>query len=330
MSRVTSLTNMPEAQLNRWLKRLGLLFMVLLVAFVAFYAVDRFRAKPAPIADQRVVALEAAVQKDPADISSRGQLADAYAAKGRWEEAIAQYSAIIDANKNVELAKFKRAQAYVATSQLDKAKADFQAVVDIAKDGEMANVDPTLEAAYYGLGDIAMKQNNAQEAVTQLEKALFIKKTDSDALLLIGKAYTVTGQTDKAVVALRNAVKFVPIGWVEPYQAMADAYTKAGNTAEAAWANAMVAYQNGDPGKASEQLKALVDGPAALDACIGLGLIAETSNKLDEARTWYGKALAIDATNEEAMLGLGRVGGNAAASPAAPSQPAPSASGGNP
>ena len=43
MSRVTSLTNMPEEQLNRWIKRIALLFVVVLIAFVAFYVIDRFR-----------------------------------------------------------------------------------------------------------------------------------------------------------------------------------------------------------------------------------------------------------------------------------------------
>ena len=82
MSRVTSLTSMPEAQLNRWIKRIGLLLIVGIVAFVAFYAVDRFRASPAPIVDQQLVALEEAVRADPADTTSRGKLADTVLRQG--------------------------------------------------------------------------------------------------------------------------------------------------------------------------------------------------------------------------------------------------------
>ncbi len=48
MSRVTSLTSMSDQQLNRWIKRIALLFFVVLIAFVAFYAVDRFRGQPGP------------------------------------------------------------------------------------------------------------------------------------------------------------------------------------------------------------------------------------------------------------------------------------------
>ena len=83
MSRVTSLTSMPEAQLNRWIKRIGLLLIVGIVAFVAFYAVDRFRAPTAPIIDREMAAMEEAVRADPADIASRGRLADLYLAAKR-------------------------------------------------------------------------------------------------------------------------------------------------------------------------------------------------------------------------------------------------------
>ena len=101
--------------------------------------------------------------------------------------------------------------------QLDAAAKDYQAVVDIAKGGEMANVDPMLEAAYYSLGSIAMQQGKPADAIASLEKALAIKRSDADALYLIGTAYVATGETDKAETALRAAVAFVPIGWSEPY-----------------------------------------------------------------------------------------------------------------
>ena len=51
-------------------------------------------------------------------------------------------------------------------------------------------------------------------------------RSDADALYLIGTAYVATGETDKAETTLRAAVAFVPIGWAEPYTAMADAFTK--------------------------------------------------------------------------------------------------------
>ena len=187
--------------------------------------------------------------------------------------------------------------------QLDAAAKDYQAVVDIAKDGEMANVDPMLQAAYYSLGSIAMQQAKPAEAIAFLEKALAIKRSDADALYLVGTAYVATGETDKAETALRAAVAFVPIGWSEPYTALADGFTKAGKTAMAEWAGAMADLAAGKPELAEPRLLAIVDGDAAVDAAIGLGLLYETKGDTATAAGWYAKALAKSPDNAAARLG---------------------------
>jgi tetratricopeptide (TPR) repeat protein len=337
MSPVTSLTRMSEQQLNRWIKRIALLFFVVLVAFVAFYAIDRFRAPSAPIVDRQIAAAEAKITKDPKDIAARGELADLYVAKGRFDEAITQYDLILKTGRADELAYFGRARAYRFSERLDPAAADFQKVVDIAKTGEMAKVDPMLQSAYFSLGDIKMAQNKPADAIPFLEKALGIKRSDADALLLLGKAYFDTGRASEGSDLIRRAIEFVPVGWVDPYQALADGYTKAGKVALAEWAGAMVDFQSGSLDQAETRLKALAGGEAALDAAIGLGLLYETKGDLASAAEWYAKALVIDPKNNTARLGLGRVGGEGASgapagnphpSLSAPS-PAPSADGGN-
>ncbi len=175
----------------------------------------------------------------------------------------------------------------------------------------MANVDPMLQASYYSLGSIAMQQARPADAILHLEKALAIKRSDADALYLIGTAYVATGETDEAETALRTAVDFVPIGWSEPYIALADAFTKAGKTAEAEWAGAMADLAAGKPELAEPRLLAIVDGEAAVDAAIGLGLLNETTGDTAAAAAWYGKALAKSPDNAAARLGMGRVGAGA-------------------
>ena len=312
-----------DRQLNAWTKRLALILLVGTVAFVALYTLDRWFAAPPPIIDQRVSALEQAVRDKPNDIASRGQLADTYVSKGRFTDAVTQYDAILATGNSVELAHFGRAAAYLGLGRLDDATKDYQAVVDIAKGGEMANVDRTLEAAYYGLGSIAMKQGRPTDAITQLEKALAITRSDADALYLIGTALVATGQTDKAVAVLRAAALFVPTGWSEPYKALADAYAASGQADMAAWAKAMADLSSGRADLAEPALKALLSGEAALDANIGLGLLYETRGDTAAAATWYGQALALQPENSAARLGLGRVG------PAPSALPTPGASGGN-
>ena len=323
MFRVTSLTKMDDRQLNRWIKRVLLLLVLGTIAFVAFYGLDRWRPATTPIVDQRLAALEQAVRDKPDDVASRGQLADTYVAKGRFDDALVQYNAIVETGKADELAKYGRAGAYMGLDKLDNAAKDYQAVVDIAKGGEMANVDPMLEASYYSLGSIAMKQAKAADAIPFLEKALAIKRSDADALYLIGTAYVATGETDKAETALRAAVAFVPIGWSEPYMALAEGFTKAGKTAMAEWAGAMADLAAGKPALAEPRLLAIVGSDASVDVAIGLGLLYEAKGDTATAAGWYGKALAKSPDNAAARLGMGRVGPGPSALPALPVPGAP-------
>jgi Tfp pilus assembly protein PilF len=173
-----------------------------------------------------------------------------------------------------------------------------------------------------------MQQGKPADAITSLEKALAIKRSDADALYLIGTAYVATGQTDLAETALRGAVAFVPIGWREPYAALAEGFTKAGKTAMAEWAGAMADLAAGKPDLAEPRLLAIVNSDAAVDAAIGLGLLYESKGDTANAGDWYGKALALSPDNAAARLGMGRVGASAPALPALP-MPGASAGGNN-
>ncbi len=327
MFRVTSLTKMDDRQLNRLIKRVLLLLVLGSIVFVGFYALDRWRPATEPIVDRRLSALEQAVRDKPEDITARGTLADTYVAKGRYEDAIVQYNAILETGKADEQAKYGRAGAYMGLGVLDAAAKDYQAVVDIAKGGEMANVDPMLQASYYSLGSIAMQQSRPAEAIPFLEKALAIKRSDADALYLIGTAFVAIGETDKAETALRGAIAFVPIGWSEPYTALAEGFTKAGKTAMAEWAGAMADLSAGKPELAEPRLLAIANGDAALDVAIGLGLLYEMKGDNAAATDWYGKALAMSPDNAAARLGMSRVGPGASALPALPTPGAPAESG---
>jgi len=297
-----------DEDLSRWIRRLSLILVLGVLAFGVFYAVDRWRPAAPAIVDQQIASLEQAVRDDPNNISIRGSLADAYAAKGRFEDALGQYDVIIAAGVSLEPANLGRARALQALGRLDEAAAAFEAVVAIAKDGEMAHVDMGLQAAYYGLGFIAMEQGRPADAIGHLERALAISRSDADSLYLIGTAFVATGEFEKAITVLRASVTFVPVGWGEPYAALADAYEASGQPAMVAWANAMAGLMAGDAEAAEPTLLELVDGEAALDAAIGLGLLFETRGDNAQAAEWYQRALAIEPTSNAAGLGLGRVG----------------------
>jgi Tetratricopeptide repeat. len=302
------LSNISDQTLRRAIRGLALILIVGTIAFIAFYTIDRWLVARPPIIDQQVAAFEQVVRANPNDLAVRGQLADTYVRKGRFQDAVTQYDAILATGRGQELAHFGRAAAYMGLGRLEDAAKDYQAVVDIAKGGEMANVDPMLEAAYYSLGSIAMKQGRPADAIPQLQKALAITRSDADALYLIGTAFVATGESDKAITVLRASVVFVPFGWSAPYVALKDAYTAQGKTALAAWAQAMTDLNSGNADRAETELTALVDGDAGLDAAVGLGLLYEVRGDTASASTWYSKALAIQPDNNAARLGMTRVG----------------------
>jgi tetratricopeptide (TPR) repeat protein len=307
MAWFASLANLPEGELDKFIKRLGLILVVGLVAFIAFYAVDRWRPAAPSMVDREIASLEAAVRADPADVVARGQLADAYIVAERYPDAIAMYDQILTTGKADEMAHFGRAQANKALGNLEDAKADFQAVVDIAREGEMAHIDPTLNAAFYGLGSIALEEGAPADAIEYLSAAVAIKRSDADALNLLGTAYVQNGEPAKAIDPLKSAIAFVPIGWSEPYATLAKAYQDTGDADRAAWASAMADISEARYASAATRLEALVDGPAALEATIGLGLASEMQGDATAAASWYAKALAIDPNDASARLGLNRV-----------------------
>jgi tetratricopeptide (TPR) repeat protein len=316
MFRVTSLTQMPEQQLSRWIKRIALLAFLVLVAFVGFYAVDRFRMPTASMADRELTTLEAAVRADPTDIASRGRLADLYLVADRYDEAIAQYTEILATGKQDKAAYVSRARAEELKGDLPAATADYTKIVEMATGGEMANVDPVLQVAYYGLGSIALTEGRAQDAIDNATKALAIKRSDADAMYLLGAAHVAAGTPEEALEPLRSAIAFVPIGWPEPYLALADAYAATGDAAHADWAKAMALVET-DPAAAEAALTPLVDGDAGVDARVGLAVLKESGGDTAAAGDWYRRALELEPENDAALLGLSRVTDPADASPAA-------------
>jgi hypothetical protein len=70
----------------------------------------------------------------------------------------------------------------------------------------------------------------------------------------------------------------------------------------------MADFCNGKPDAASQRLQSLTSGPAAVDALLGLGLIAETSSNRTAAADWYQKVLQAQPGNATALTALGRLG----------------------
>jgi tetratricopeptide (TPR) repeat protein len=308
-----------DRTLNRILLGLVAALVIGLPTIALVYVLDRGVDPGLPVAERAIAAGEEAVRSEPNKLSNRLGLALAYEAAGRHTDAITQYTEVLKAEPVHRTALLGRADAYVTVGDLDAAARDFQALVDATEGGEMAVVDPQREAAFYGLGSIALAQGRPADAAVMLANALTINRTDADALNLLGTALIRTGDTDNAITALRAAIALVPTGWCEPYAQLTDAYTADGNTPGAQYGTGMVAMCEKRAAEAVQALTPLIEGPFGMDALIGLGLAAEQTGDREAAIDYYSRAYAADPADFDAVAGLNRLGADAPGS----SQPAP-------
>ena len=299
--------------------------LVIIVPLIGvIYFLDR-SADPGPSMAQRAVTVaEEAVRKEPNNVSARLALATSYLQSERYQDAVTQYAEVLKVVPDHHGALLARGNAYLLLDDQASAAKDYERLVEIASGGEQANADPQLEEAYYRLGDIALRQGRNDDAVKLLTSALAISRTDADAMNLLGAAYVKTGKAEDAVTVLRRAISFVPIGWCEPYQNLADAYTALKNADGAAYASGMVSWCGGDAAAARLALAPLTDGDLAVEALLGLGQIAEMEGDVATATEMYQKVLAKDPQNSNAIFGMQRIGA-ASSDPHGSAAPATSA-----
>ena len=287
-----------------------------LVAFGVLYYKDQHVAATPSIVERQVALTEAAVRKNPNDLQARLQLGEVYGQAARYDDAVKQFDQVLKAAPGSKDALLGKGFVLMTQGQLDKAVAPLTQIVKATRKGEFAGADSQLAAAYYYLGSIAVKQKKPDVALGQLSHALKIEPTDSDAMYQVGLAQLQKGANVAAIATFRDALRFVPTGWCEPYQQMQAAYTALKKPALASYSSAMAGFCGGKVDEAKSQLTALTAGPAAADAMLGLGLIAETANDTKAAGTWYQKALTKDPKNVAAISALAALGVKPAAPPA--------------
>ena len=317
--RLVRLPSLPDGLVNRLILASVLVLVIGVPVFGAYYVLDRNVDAGPSLVERQLASAVDAVRQQPNSVPRRLALGAAYGAANRLGDALAQYDEVLKVEPDNRTALLGRGDALVTKGDLDGAAAAFQKIVDDSKGGEFAPVDPQLEQAYYSLGSIALKRDGAANAVPFLEAAVKIEPTDADAWYLLGTAYLGTGASQRAADALRRAVLFVPTGWCEPYARLAEAETALSHPPQAEYAGAMVDFCQKRLSDAQRRLERLVSGPVAVDALLGLGMIAEAQEDRDAAVADYRRVLALDAKNFNALEGLARLGaGPPGAHPSAP------------
>lgn len=299
---------MRERTLDR-LIRIGLKAVVVGIALVAIvYYLDRRDTSPS-LVERQIAAAEDAVRSEPTNVGLRLRLAEIYRAAEQPDSALEQYDEVLEVESDQSTALLGRGEVLLEIGDLSEATESFEKIIAKAGGAEFAAVDPQLEAAYYGLGTIMLKEGEVKDAVRAAEKSVEIEPTDADAWYLLGTAALEAGAYNRAVEALRQAVLFVPTDWCEPYEELSKAYRAQHRKPQAEYAGAMVDLCEERPAAAARRLKRLTSGPVAVDAMLGLGMAAEAESDRASARRWYLRVVSVDAENFNARSGLNRLRG---------------------
>ncbi len=308
MKLVQRIASAREQTLDRVI-RIGLVAVVVGAGVVGVvYYVDQQAAGGQSVLQRKVSAAEDAVRQNPSSVGQRLQLAEAYRASNKIDSALEQYNEVLKVQPKQRAALLGRGEILAEQGDLSEAEESFNILVRVAKGGEFAAVDPQLESAYYGIGSAALMKGHIKTAIASLRRAVKVNPTDADALQLLGVAHLKADAPGSAVKVFRKAVVLVPTGWCEPYQNLSVAYRALGRRAQAEHAGAMVDFCQKKPDDAARRLKQLTSGPAAVDAMLGLGMIAEAKSDRAGAIRYYKKVLVTDAANSNARMGLNRLG----------------------
>src|SRR5664280_3522460 len=273
-------------------------------AFGTIYYKDQYGSAGPSKIDRQTTAAESAVKLAPNNIDARLTLAADYQLDKRSNDALNQYSIILQAVKGNRFALLGQGSVLTAQGKLTAAAASYKQITAGNAKGEFAGADPQLQEAYYNLGSIAVKQHRPTDALFELQAALGIDPQDSDSLYLMGLAQLQAGKTQLAVDAFTKAVEFVPTGWCEPYTQLALAYGKLKRAPQATLNSGLADFCHNKTADAKAKLTTLTKGPQAVNAMLGLALIAETDTSHAEAISWYRKVLTVDRTNVVATAAI--------------------------
>ena len=136
-----------------------------------------------------IVAYKNLIRVNPTSADAYNSLGNAYMQAGNTSEAEKQYKISAKMDPSSTYAPYTLGHMYVQNNRLAEAQVQFSNVTKIA---------PTDAHGYYGLALVDNKLGKFDEAITQANKALALKKDFVEPHYELGNAYVGLGQNDKA------------------------------------------------------------------------------------------------------------------------------------
>jgi tetratricopeptide (TPR) repeat protein len=293
--------------LERLILAVGILLVVAVIGFGVYYYIDRFHTDKQTTMDLSIQQAEQELAKDPQNSEKRLELANIYLINSRYQDARRLAQDVLLVEPDNQQSWLILGVSLALDGKPDEAIEPLQKYYDANKDSEMPGLNRTLHTAAYYLGDSYYRTGQLEKAVEPLENAVIWSKTDADAMYKLGIVYSATERYDDALAMFTYATAFVP-DYKEAYQGMVEVFTKINEPDYLNYANGMVAYTEKDYNKAIELLlKAAEAKPDFAPAFAGLGLAYEAVKDLQKSKDAYTAALKLDQSNLTAQQGLQRV-----------------------
>ena len=167
------------------------------------------------------------IQKAPSSPEAETLIAEAFQAQGKWDDAAAQFRKILEQNPNQPGIHYQLGRILLSKpldpTVTEEATKEFEAELKI---------NPTSPAAEFMLGDLAWRNQKADEAIEHFSRATQFDAGLAEAYLGLGMALNAAGKYSEAITPLKKYTDMDPSDPAGYYQ-LATAYARTGNKPEA-------------------------------------------------------------------------------------------------
>jgi tetratricopeptide (TPR) repeat protein len=164
-----------------------------------------------------------------ADAATHARAGAALLDGGRYDEAVAEFTASLSKDPGQPAVHVNRALAYQGKNEADKALADADRAIEL---------DPSSDAAYDARGYLHYRQGRLEPALADLDKALRLNFMNQGAYNHRGLVHRAMGEHGQAIRDFNKAVDIDP-SFYKAYANLAETLEKSGRSREAAsaWEN---------------------------------------------------------------------------------------------
>ncbi len=193
----------PDQFVPAWLAGLvlALLLAVMGVGGYVLRGVVAGEGRVSSVEDAEVARWQAAVRKDPGDLTARVSLGYAFQRAGRYDRAVDEYLFVVEKDPRNTAALYNLAVVYRELDVDDKAEAALWDVLEVVPDHALAAK---------ALGELYLERGQYRSLLKAVRPVVEVHPEIADLQYLTGVAYENLGHTDWAIARYRLALKYAP------------------------------------------------------------------------------------------------------------------------